>query len=56
MNRVAMITGSSREMGKAEAYEFASRGYDVIIHYVNSDKAAENISNDIEENMVSEQL
>lgn len=48
MNRVAMITGSSRGMGKAEAYEFASRGYDVIIHYVNSDKAAENISNDIE--------
>ena len=40
MNRVAMITGSSRGMGKAEAYEFTSRGYDVIIHYVNSDKAA----------------
>ncbi len=49
MNRVAMITGSSRGMGKAEAYEFASRGYDVIVHYVNSGEAAENISRDIEE-------
>ena len=47
MNRVAMITGSSRGMGKAEAYEFASRGYDVIVHYVNSKEAAENISEDI---------
>lgn len=42
-----MITGSSRGMGKAEAYEFASRGYDVIVHYVNSQEAAETISEDI---------
>lgn len=48
MNRVAMITGSSRGMGKAEAYEFASRGYDVIVHYVNSREAAESIKTDIE--------
>ncbi len=47
MNKVAMITGSSRGMGKAEAYEFASRGYDVIVHYVNSQEAAETISEDI---------
>lgn len=49
MNRVAMITGSSRGMGKAEAYEFASRGYDVIVHYVNSKNEAESIRADIEE-------
>lgn len=48
MNRVAMITGSSRGMGKAEAYEFASRGYDVIVHYVNSKEAEESIKADIE--------
>lgn len=48
MNKVAMITGSSRGMGKTEAYEFASRGYDVIIHYVNSKESAENISEDIQ--------
>lgn len=47
MNRVAMITGSGRGMGKAEAYEFASRGYDVIIHYGNSKAAAEHIGEDI---------
>lgn len=36
-------------MGKAEAYEFAVRGYDVIIHYGNSKESAEKISKDIEE-------
>lgn len=49
MNKVAMITGSSRGMGKAEAYEFASRGYDIVVHYVNSKEVAENIRADIEE-------
>ena len=44
-----MITGSSRGMGKAEAYEFASKGYDVIIHYVNSQEAAKNIEKDLKE-------
>lgn len=47
MNKTALITGSSRGMGKAEAYEFAQRGYDVIIHYVNSEEAANQISEDI---------
>ena len=42
MKKVALITGSSRGMGKAEAFEFASCGYDVIVHYVkNKDKAEE---------------
>lgn len=49
MNKVAMITGSSRGMGKAEAYEFASRGYDIVVHYVNSREAAENVKAEIEE-------
>lgn len=44
-----MVTGSSRGMGKAEVYEFASTGYDVIVHYMNSREAAENISKDIKE-------
>lgn len=48
MNKVAMITGSGRGMGKAEAYEFASRGYDVIVHYVNSRDAVDRIKADIE--------
>ncbi len=49
MNRVALVTGSSRGMGKAEAYEFASRGYDVILHYVNSKAAAESACEDIKQ-------
>lgn len=48
MNKVAMITGSSRGMGKAEVYEFAKRGYDVVVHYVNSRNEAEKIKEDIE--------
>ena len=31
-NKVAFITGSSRGIGKACAFEFAQRGYDVILH------------------------
>lgn len=49
MNKVAMITGSSRGMGKAEAYEFASRGYDIIIHYGKSKELAEAVKTEIEE-------
>lgn len=49
MNKVAMITGSSRGMGKSEAYEFASRGYDIIIHYGKSKESAEAVKTEIEE-------
>lgn len=49
MNKVAMITGSSRGMGKAEAYEFASRGYNIIIHYGKSKESAEAVKTEIEE-------
>lgn len=48
MNKVALITGSSRGMGKAEAFEFAKNGYDVIINYVKSAQKAEEIKNEIE--------
>lgn len=48
MNKVVLITGSSRDMGKAEAFEFAQNGYDVIINYVNSESKAEEVKNEIE--------
>ena len=41
MNRVALVTGSSRGIGKATAEEFAKRGYAVIINYVHSKEKAE---------------
>ena len=41
MNRkVALVTGSSRGIGKATIIEFAKRGYDVVIDYIASDKEA----------------
>lgn len=49
MNKVALITGSSRGMGETEAYEFASRGYDIIIHYGKSKESAEAVKTEIEE-------
>lgn len=40
MNKVALVTGSSRGIGKATIIEFANKGYDVVINYNNSDKEA----------------
>lgn len=48
MNKLAVITGASRGMGMAEAYEFASRGYDVVINYVNNRERAEAVKREIE--------
>ena len=41
MSKVVLVTGSSRGMGKAEIKEFASRGYNVIIHYVGNESKAQ---------------
>ncbi len=42
-NKVALITGSSRGIGRATAYEFAKRGYDVVINYRTNKKPAEDL-------------
>lgn len=39
-NKVALVTGSSRGIGKATIIEFAKRGYDVVINYKNSEREA----------------
>lgn len=48
MNKIVLITGATRGMGKAETYEFASKGYDIIINYVKSKEQAEYLKKDIE--------
>ena len=41
-NKVVLVTGSSRGIGKATIIEFASKGYNVVIDYINNeDKAIE---------------
>lgn len=48
MKKVALITGSSRGMGRAEAYEFAKNGYNIILNYIKSSEKADLIKKEIE--------
>lgn len=45
--RAAVVTGASRGIGKAIALELAKRGADVIVNYVSSNKAAQEVVNQI---------
>jgi 3-oxoacyl-[acyl-carrier protein] reductase len=42
-NRVALVTGGSRGIGKAIALELAQRGAAVAVNYINSSKAAQEV-------------
>lgn len=42
-HKIALITGSSRGIGRAIALELARRGADVIVHYVRKKGAAEGV-------------
>lgn len=48
MPRTVLVTGSSRGMGRAEALEFAKKGYNVIIHYASKKEDADEVKAEIE--------
>src|SRR6478735_260396 len=48
MNKVALITGGSRGLGKSMALSLAKKGIDVIITYNQQKKDAENVIKEIE--------
>ena len=47
-NKVVLVTGSSRGIGKATIIEFASKGYNVVINYLNSEKQAKELKEYVE--------
>jgi enoyl-[acyl-carrier protein] reductase III len=47
--KVALVTGSSRGIGKEIALRLADRGYDLVINYARSRKAAEETAAEIEQ-------
>lgn len=47
MNKVALVTGGAKGIGKAIATELASAGYDVVINYLTSECAAKKLENEL---------
>lgn len=50
MNKTVLITGASRGIGRAIALEFASKGYDIVINYFNSEVKSLELKKEIEIN------
>jgi 3-oxoacyl-[acyl-carrier protein] reductase len=48
-NKVAIVTGSSRGVGKAVALEFARQGASVVVNYTSNETAAQQVAQKIEE-------
>jgi len=46
-NKVALVTGSSRGLGRAIVVELAKCGYDVVINYNNSESRAKEVNEEV---------
>lgn len=53
MKKVVLITGASRGIGRATAYEFARRGYDVAINYAQNEQKAKEIEGQIKKDFAA---
>ena len=47
-NKTVLITGGSRGIGKAMVYAFAKAGYNVMLNFIHSESAANEIANEFE--------
>lgn len=50
MNKSVLVTGGTRGIGEAISREFAKKGYDIIINYINSSEKAQNLKQELEKN------
>src|SRR6266852_2275978 len=48
LNRVALVTGSAKRLGRAVALRLAREGADVVIHYRSSEAEARETVSDVE--------
>lgn len=49
MGKIVLVTGGSRGIGKAIVIEFAKKGYNVVINYVNSSNKANSLKKEVED-------
>lgn len=50
MRKTVLVTGASRGIGRATIIEFAKKGYNVVINYLNSEGKALDLKKEVEEN------
>lgn len=56
MNKLALVTGGAKRIGKAIVLELAKQGYDIIIHYNKSDEAVNNLHASLQEHYPYQQF